>query len=253
MLDGAYAEYVEGYDAGAALVDARDNVVMTRTFSKIYGLGGPARRLGLRARSAIIDALNRVRGPFNLSTAALAAAEAAVRDRAWVARCRAENAALARLAGPDAGRDGRALGRGLGQLHPRPLRRRGRGRRLRRAPARRGDHRAPGRRATSCRHCLRITVGDEASCRRVAAIGQFKGLRDRRGRAPDASIERVALIGLGLIASSIAHADAPRRRWRARSSATPAPPRPARRRARARLLRPGLRDARPRRSRAPTS
>jgi histidinol-phosphate aminotransferase len=40
VLDGAYAEYVEGYDGGAALVDARDNVVMTRTFSKIYGLGG---------------------------------------------------------------------------------------------------------------------------------------------------------------------------------------------------------------------
>ena len=40
VLDGAYAEYVEGYDGGAALVEARDNVVMTRTFSKIYGLGG---------------------------------------------------------------------------------------------------------------------------------------------------------------------------------------------------------------------
>jgi histidinol-phosphate aminotransferase len=40
VLDGAYAEYVDGYDGGAALVEARDNVVMTRTFSKIYGLGG---------------------------------------------------------------------------------------------------------------------------------------------------------------------------------------------------------------------
>ena len=40
VLDGAYAEYVEGYDGGAALVEARANVVMTRTFSKIYGLGG---------------------------------------------------------------------------------------------------------------------------------------------------------------------------------------------------------------------
>ena len=49
VLDGAYAEYVEGYDGGAALVDARDNVVMTRTFSKIYGLGGLADRLGLWA------------------------------------------------------------------------------------------------------------------------------------------------------------------------------------------------------------
>jgi histidinol-phosphate aminotransferase len=48
VLDGAYAEYVEGYDGGAALIDERDNVVMTRTFSKIYGLGRLAHRLGLR-------------------------------------------------------------------------------------------------------------------------------------------------------------------------------------------------------------
>jgi histidinol-phosphate aminotransferase len=40
VIDGAYAEYVEGYDGGAALVEARDNVIMTRTFSKLYGLGG---------------------------------------------------------------------------------------------------------------------------------------------------------------------------------------------------------------------
>ena len=40
VLDGAYAEFADGYDGGAALVDARENVVMTRTFSKIYGLGG---------------------------------------------------------------------------------------------------------------------------------------------------------------------------------------------------------------------
>ena len=40
VLDGAYAEYIEGYDGGAALVDRRENVVMTRTFSKLYGLGG---------------------------------------------------------------------------------------------------------------------------------------------------------------------------------------------------------------------
>jgi len=40
VLDGAYAEFVEGYDGGVALIEARENVVMTRTFSKIYGLGG---------------------------------------------------------------------------------------------------------------------------------------------------------------------------------------------------------------------
>ena len=73
VLDGAYAEYVEGFDGHAALVEARDNVVMTRTFSKIYGLGGL--RIGFGYGPAhVIDVLNRVRGPFNLSTAALEAA-----------------------------------------------------------------------------------------------------------------------------------------------------------------------------------
>ncbi|RFU13249.1 histidinol-phosphate transaminase [Rhodobacteraceae bacterium W635] len=98
VLDGAYAEYVEGYDGGAALVDARDNVVMTRTFSKIYGLGGLRVGWGYGPR-AIIDVLNRVRGPFNLSTLALAGAEAAVRDTGYVDHCRAVNATeRARLA-----------------------------------------------------------------------------------------------------------------------------------------------------------
>lgn len=61
VLDGAYAEYVEGYDGGAALVDRRDNVVMTRTFSKLYGLGGL--RIGWGYGPAhVIDVLNRVRG-----------------------------------------------------------------------------------------------------------------------------------------------------------------------------------------------
>lgn len=93
VLDGAYAEYVEGYDGGAALVDARDNVVMTRTFSKVYGLGGLRIGWGYGPRH-IIDVLNRVRGPFNLSTAQLDVAEAAVRDQDFVAKCRNENARL---------------------------------------------------------------------------------------------------------------------------------------------------------------
>lgn len=93
VLDGAYAEYVEGFDGGAALVDARDNVVMTRTFSKIYGLGGL--RIGWGYGPAhVIDTLLRVRGPFNLSDAQLNAATAAVRDTEWVATCRAENARM---------------------------------------------------------------------------------------------------------------------------------------------------------------
>ncbi|MEL6207274.1 MAG: histidinol-phosphate transaminase [Pseudomonadota bacterium] len=83
VLDGAYAEYEPGYDGGAALVEARHNVVMTRTFSKLYGLGGLRIGWGY-APQAIIDVLNRIRGPFNLSGMQLAAAEAAVRDRAFV-------------------------------------------------------------------------------------------------------------------------------------------------------------------------
>ena len=91
VLDGAYVEYVEGHDGGVALIDTHPNVVMTRTFSKIYGLGGLRIGWGYGPRE-IIDNLNRVRGPFNLSELQLAAAEAAVRDQDWVARCRAENA-----------------------------------------------------------------------------------------------------------------------------------------------------------------
>lgn len=91
VLDGAYAEFVEGFDGHAALVDARDNTVMTRTFSKIHGLGGL--RIGWGYGPAhVIEALNRVRGPFNLSTAAQAAAAAAVLDIAYADYCRAENA-----------------------------------------------------------------------------------------------------------------------------------------------------------------
>jgi histidinol-phosphate aminotransferase len=91
VLDGAYAEFADAYDGGAALVTPRERVIMTRTFSKIHGLGGL--RVGWAyAHRAVIDVLNRVRGPFNLSAPALAAAESAIRDQAWVAHCRAENA-----------------------------------------------------------------------------------------------------------------------------------------------------------------
>ena len=91
VLDGAYAEFVEGYDGGRALVEARDNVFMSRTFSKIYGLGGVRVGWGYGPKD-IIDVLHRVRGPFNVSAPALAAAEAAMRDTDWTETCRRENA-----------------------------------------------------------------------------------------------------------------------------------------------------------------
>lgn len=92
VLDGAYAEYVSeaGYEDGARLVEETGNTVMTRTFSKIHGLA--ALRLGWAyAPSAIVDVLNRIRGPFNVSAPALAAGEAAIRDKAHVAAAKAHN------------------------------------------------------------------------------------------------------------------------------------------------------------------
>ncbi|WP_372614216.1 histidinol-phosphate transaminase [Aquicoccus sp.] len=91
VIDGAYTEYAEGYDGGAALAERLPNVLMTRTFSKIYGLGGLRVGWGFGPR-AMIDVMTRIRQPFNLSVLQLAAAEAAVRDRDWVARCAALNA-----------------------------------------------------------------------------------------------------------------------------------------------------------------
>jgi histidinol-phosphate aminotransferase len=92
VLDAAYAEYVTrpDYEAGARLVDAFENVVMTRTFSKIYGLAGLRLGWGYGPRH-IIDALNRIRSPFNVSTAASAAGIAAVEDAAHIAAAIAHN------------------------------------------------------------------------------------------------------------------------------------------------------------------
>ena len=85
VLDAAYAEYVRrnDYEAGVELVSSSSNVVMTRTFSKIYGLA--ALRVGwCYAPHEIIDALNRIRGPFNMNSAAIAAGAAAIRDKAFI-------------------------------------------------------------------------------------------------------------------------------------------------------------------------
>ncbi|MDE2005929.1 MAG: histidinol-phosphate transaminase [Rhodospirillales bacterium] len=92
VLDAAYAEYVDrpDYDAGAKLVDAGSNTVMTRTFSKVFGLGGM--RVGWAyAPEAVIDVLNRVRSPFNVSIAAQAAAIAALAEPGWVETGRDHN------------------------------------------------------------------------------------------------------------------------------------------------------------------
>jgi len=81
VLDGAYAEYVtvHDYEAGLELVATTHNTIMTRTFSKIYGLA--SLRIGWAFASAqVIDVLNRIRGPFNVSAAAIEAGTAAIQD-----------------------------------------------------------------------------------------------------------------------------------------------------------------------------
>lgn len=92
VIDAAYAEYVTeaDYADGMDLVRETDNTVMTRTFSKIYGLGGA--RLGWGyCPPAIAGVLNRVRGPFNVSSLALAAGLAAFNDTAFIEKSRAHN------------------------------------------------------------------------------------------------------------------------------------------------------------------
>ncbi|MBB3810325.1 histidinol-phosphate transaminase [Pseudochelatococcus contaminans] len=86
VLDGAYAEYARAndYSAGTELVSENENVVLTRTFSKVYGLA--ALRIGWAYGPAgIIDSLNRIRGPFNVNTPASEAAIASLADEAHLA------------------------------------------------------------------------------------------------------------------------------------------------------------------------
>ena len=175
VLDGAYAEFAEGYDGGAALAARRENVVMMRTFSKLYGLGGL--RVGWAfGAQGIIDVLNRIRGPFNLGAPQLAAAEAALGDTAFVQRTLAQNArmrdwlrsellslgiacdeshanfVLARFASPEAAQAADAALRADGII-------------VRYV----ASYKLP--------EALRITVGDEASCRRViAALRTVEGI-----------------------------------------------------------------------------
>jgi histidinol-phosphate aminotransferase len=92
IIDAAYAEFVSrnDYEPGVALVDKAENVVMLRTFSKIYALGGM--RLGWAyCPTVVADVLNRVRGPFNVNAAAQAAGVAALADVAAVDRAREHN------------------------------------------------------------------------------------------------------------------------------------------------------------------
>lgn len=177
VLDGAYAEYVEGFDGAAELVQQRQNVVMTRTFSKLYGLGGLRIGWGY-GPDHVIDVLNRVRGPFNLSHAQLLAAKAAVLDQAHAEKCRLENSrmrdwlagALAELGvSSDVSCANFILARFADSDEANACERhlQSQGLIVRKV----AGYKLP--------NCLRITIGDEASCRRVAhAISEFK--KDRK-------------------------------------------------------------------------
>src|SRR6187401_2622544 len=93
VLDAAYSEYVRrnDYEAGIELVATSENVVMTRTFSKIHGLA--ALRLGwMYGPAHVVDAVNRIRGPFNVNTPAMLAGIAAIEDAAHLETSRAHNA-----------------------------------------------------------------------------------------------------------------------------------------------------------------
>lgn len=175
--DGAYTEFAgDNFRADFALADAFPNVLATRTFSKIYGLGGLRIGWGYAPRD-LIDVMNRVRQPFNLSTIQLAASEAAMRDRQHFTRCQTENAKWRdwlRKALLD-------LGIGCDESHTNFI------------LARFNDEdtanacddalKAEGlivRRVAGygLPNCLRITIGDEPSCRRVAhVIGRFMAER----------------------------------------------------------------------------
>ena len=92
VLDAAYAEYVtaEDYSSGVELVDAGDNVVMTRTFSKLFGLA--SLRIGWAyCPPGVVDVLNRLRNPFNVTGPAQAAGTAAVEDVEFADKVRAHN------------------------------------------------------------------------------------------------------------------------------------------------------------------
>lgn len=97
LIDNAYAEYVDrkGFASAARLVDEFENVVMTRTFSKIYGLSGL--RIGWAyCPPEIISVLQRIRTPFNTNGPALATAAAAVQDTEFTRRVKQHNASSLR-------------------------------------------------------------------------------------------------------------------------------------------------------------
>jgi histidinol-phosphate aminotransferase len=175
VLDSAYAEFEPDHDGGASLIaEGRKNIVMTRTFSKLFGLGGV--RVGWAyAHPDIIDAIMRIRGPFNLSEPQQAAAIAALADEDHIERTLSETArlrvwlakALAEVGVPsDPSHANFILARFKDAAEAEACD----------AFLQKEGLIVRGVASYGLPHCLRITIGDEASCRRVAhAVAQFKG------------------------------------------------------------------------------
>lgn len=174
VLDGAYAEYAHGFDGGAELVRRYDNVVMTRTFSKVHGLA--ALRVGYGfGPASIIGQLEKFRAPFNIAGPSAAAAEAAMRDTRFVDRCSAENSKWRSRLASDLARVGvptdpsfanfvlaRFPSSGDAAACDAHLRSRG-------ILVRRMEH-------YKLPNCLRITIGGEEACGAVVeAMTEFSG------------------------------------------------------------------------------
>ena len=170
VLDAAYAEYVArpDYDPGVALVDAGQDTVMLRTFSKIFGLGGM--RVGwCYAPAPVADALNRVRGAFNVSLAAQAAAEAALAEPGWVERARAHNTRARERLGTALTAAGIAVWPSECNFLLADF---GTVARARAADAalRDGGVIVRGLASYDLPHCLRITIGTDEECALVASL-----------------------------------------------------------------------------------
>ncbi|MDX2306937.1 MAG: histidinol-phosphate transaminase [Hyphomicrobium sp.] len=182
VLDGAYAEYVSrnDYESGIELVATTDNTVMTRTFSKIHGLA--ALRIGWAyCPPAVADALERIRGPFNMSTPAILAGAAAMEDVAHADTAQRHNETWLTWLTAEIKKLGLDVTPSVANfvlIHFPKDKTRGadacdaflksRGLILRKV----GSYGLPD--------CLRLTVGTEAECRAVvAALAEFLG----KGRA----------------------------------------------------------------------
>ncbi|MCY3996957.1 MAG: histidinol-phosphate transaminase [Rhodobacter sp.] len=166
VLDGAYAEYVNGFDGGAGLARSHDRVFMTRTFSKLYGLGGLRVGWGYGHRD-VIDVLGRIRAPFNLGTGQLAAAEAALRDREFAGKCVEENTRWREWLAGALATEGIPSDRSHANFI---LARFADAEEADACNARLNDNGLIVRKVGNygLPECLRITVGNETSCRRVA-------------------------------------------------------------------------------------